>query len=177
MLLLLKSKVIYVLLLFSLLFSVTAGIASTSITRTITLQDNQIFVLSFDGSKGESLQLNYTVISGGSVDIITLNESNYNLYINGWLNKNYSSFSYQGEFSAINTTHALLNAKVLVSQTYFVVIENSNYFVGGATAKGPVQVTISIHNISSTPGFGFTSVIAFFICTGAFIAVKKRKWF
>ena len=162
-------------MLFLLLFTVQEGTASVNVSRTITLGSNQIYVTSFSATKGEKLKFNYTVTSGGAVDFVVFNETNYNLYINGWINKNNATFSYQGEFSAINTTHTLLNATVGIGQTYYLVIENSNYFDGGASTVGSVSVTISINSTKTAPSFEFDTLGIAFFGTAVFIFFKKNK--
>ena len=170
-----KRLSVAVFIIFFLLITVQNGSASVNISRSITLGSNDIFVTSFSATKGEKLKFDYNVTSGGAVDFIVLNETNFNFYVNGWIDKNISTFSYQGEFSAINTTHALLNATVGLSQTYYLVIENSNYFKGGAITIGPVSVTISINDTKTSPGFGFDTIGLFLVVSAAFMLFKKRK--
>lgn len=170
-----KRTMIAISIIIFMLFPIIAGNASVSVSKSLTLESNHLYVIAFDANKGDSLVLNYTVSKGGPVDFIVLNESNYNLYINGWIDKNQASFSYWGQMSAINTTKAFLNFTITISQMYFLVIENSDYFANGANTIGPVTVIVNIHTVSSTPGFEFDSIFILFTVPIAFSLFRKYK--
>ena len=162
-------------ILIIILFTSIAGSASVKVNDTVNIENNQIYVITFSAKSGELLQCNYTVTNGGAVDFIVMNETNFNIYNNGWITKNNANFSYWAQLSAINATHAYLNIKLTVSGTYYLVIENSNYFTGGADTNGPVTITVSIQNPSSTPSFEIESIFSLFLVSFVLLAFRKRR--
>lgn len=170
-----KKFVIGVFLVFLIVLASNGASASNTANRSLTISSNQIYVVTFDGSKGTHYTFNYTVTKGGPVDFIMFNESNYNLYINGFITKSSASFNYFGEMSAINATHAFLNFTLSVSQIYFLVVENANYFTHGANTIGSVTVLVSIQTTSTTPGFEFYSIGTLFLCACVVLFFRKVR--
>ena len=170
-----KRTIVSLFILNIILFTSFAGSASVKVNNTVNVKNNQIFVMTFTAKSGETLQCNYTVTDGGAVDFIVMNQTNFNIYNNGWITKNTANFSYWSQLSAINTTHAFLTIKLTVSGTYYLVIENSNYFVGGAFTEGPVTIAVSIQNPSSTPSFGIESIIPLIFVSFVLLVLRKQK--
>ena len=170
-----KKSLIGVFLIFLMIFVSNGASASGSVSRSLNLSSNQIYVVTFDGSTGQHYTFNYTVTSGGPVDFIMFNESNYNLYINGFITKSNASFNYFGEMTAINSTQAFLNFTLTKSQIYFLVVENANYFSGGANTVGAVKVLISIQTTTSTPGFEFYSIGMLLVVSSVVLLFRKFR--
>jgi len=104
---------------------------------TLELDVGDYYFQEIEGKAGWVLDLRLEVLSGGEVDLLLLDAGNFGAYSNA------SAFSYYADGSTLSTTEVILSFDLPANGTYYVVLDNTYFPLGGAVPTGAVSAHLN----------------------------------
>ncbi len=165
-----------VLIVFLVLLLPTAAMAQEEvINETTTINADEIKYYSFSGEEGVTITVSINVTSGGPIDILLLDSSNFQTYKNAFVSGSSTNFEYYVDGSALSVKSKTYEFTLPSSQTYYIVIENADFTSGGASPQGSVDVKIVVSTSQSAPGFELLLLLPTLIMMSMIVILKKRR--
>lgn len=131
--------VVIALILVTLLSSGSAQADTLNTTETRTIQYNEFTVIMlYQAQQSSSVSYSFEVVLGTNVDVLILNQANFNAYIIQ------STFSYLPGTVLNSNGGSASESTPNDGEIYYVVIDNTNAPIGGASPTGSVEVHFSV---------------------------------
>jgi flagellar basal body-associated protein FliL len=160
--------VVMVLLLATLFSSGSAQARNINTDETRTIQNNGFsIIMLYQAQQSSSVSYSFNVVSGSNVDVLVLNQANFNAYIIQ------STFSYLPGTILDSSSGSASASTPNDGGIYYVVIDNTNAPNGGATPTGAVEVHFSVTatNVNDIPSIISRAVLIILIGGILFVAV------
>lgn len=107
-----------------MLFSLFATVSAGSGTQTVNEDQYGFHIVAL--TKEQTVSYTIEVVAGQNVDVLLMNDDNYDLY------EVQENFEYISEGTDLNTLYSS-HEIVLQPGTYYIIVDNTDYPSGGAT--------------------------------------------
>lgn len=155
----------------------TPVMADTLLNEGKQITSGQFAYYSFSGTKGATINVNFTISSGNAVNLMLMDSTNYNAFSTACTGNTAGSFQYYVSGSSLASVSKSYSFTLPETQTYYVIIDNAGCVNGGATPTGSVTYQIIIStgsNSASTPGFVLPTFLGALLVVGVIFTFQKK---
>ncbi len=173
-----KNKIIYAgILVMTIISAISIPVlADTLLNEGKQISSNQFAYYSFSGTKDTKIDVNFTISSGGAVNLLLMDSANYNTFSTACSGGTSGTFQYYIAGSSLSSVSKSYSFTLPETQTYYVIIDNAGCASGGATPSGSVTYHITISSGSAaSPGFELPIFFGTILTVGLVYTIQKKR--